>query len=914
MKARFRLWLRLAEAISGIAAAALIMVPVTLAGAATSGQYWTALSLPGSVATSPGVPLSTIACVAANSCVVGGSDGSVEVNGAVSATSSWVQVVAPSGAAVVGTSCPSTTFCAVLDSDGTVRTSSNPLASSGDWTSASVGTSSMMVGLSCATTTACFAIGGQGDFMATSGPSVGTWAASSLPNDGVPTAITCPTTSACFVATDGGQVLFSSNPQSLSPTWVATAVGSGDGIATLSCPSTTFCIAGTDSGQLVTSVDPADALPAWIVQTSFSGTPAIASCGSAAACSAVTDAKVGVMSVNPTGGPSAWSGASIGTEGAPVDALSCTASGYCAGVDAIGEVEFAPNLTTPTWAIAPVNWTTSVTSVSCVANSGCVAGDFGADLLTETSPANLSPWTSHHVAGPVSSVSCASSALCVAGTTNGTLYQSTNPFSGTALWTGLYLGTGNSVLSISCPKTTFCAEIDAANNLRVSNTPTGAIATWTQVTVPDTQGLSTIACTSAGACLIGDLSGSILWSTTPKIGSSWQTVSVANGALTSLSCPTATTCYAGASDGSTYASTNPFDVSPTWTAQQVLDSSVAGISCTSETTCVAMTSEPWLTTDGGATWSPDSVGTAPEQGYGISCTSASCVVAAEGSIWVSSAQQPTAPTFVTALPASTPVTQGAPVTLSVGVVASPSPTYVWATSTNGSQFTTIAGATSASVTLTSAQASATAVEVTVTNALGSVTSTTKLAITVPQSSISVQVTPSVITYGQKAVVKATVTNPSGASATAGTVSFTNGISSLHGCSNLAVKAGKAISCTIASATFAAVTVSYSGNGGLLSPASSVTPLAVKPVVGKISGSGAVKLGAKRTLSVTVRAVTGTTIQWRVLSRGSYVPIEGATGKQYAAPGSAIGSESFDVVVTSGTQVVISSPVTVLVHR
>jgi hypothetical protein len=726
--------------LSAVLLTALVVIgaPVASASAATQqGLSWASIGLPGTTPTTGGTPLNVIACPVSGTCLTGSATGDIYFGASITSTSSpWIKVVAGIGTAIVGLACPTTTLCVALRSDGSVLTSTNPTSAASSWATSQAEVGQTEVALSCISANACFAVDASGNFLSTTSPTSGAWAASALPSGSVPTVLNCTSDPMCLVGTNGGQVLVSSGPSAISPTWSRSVLGSGDWISSIYCTSVSFCAVGTAQSQVVTSTNPTSATPAWTTQVdpvTAGIEPVIVTCASPSLCVAVAEDHTALFSTNPTAGSASWTSVlyGIGSYSVPMNALVCTTTTFCAGVDGQGNVDFTRNPTGAQnyfWLVDPVDLTTSITSTVCNADVSCLATDAGGDVLTTLSTTRLAAWTTKKLgAGQLVSSACSGQALCVVGDAAGSIHWSTTAFAAAPTWTAVALGGGVSITAISCPTTTYCAAIDANNNFWVTGTPTGAASGWTEVALPDTQGLSALSCPATGTCAVSDFAGGVVRSTSPATASSWVATQVAPvGGITALSCGSATTCIAGASNGAVYSSSTAFGAGPSWSAQTALPSSVSGISCTTATVCTAMSQAPVSTADGGSTWTA-ATGTPPTVGYSVSCANAgTCVIGGEGSLSIGVAGG--TPQLTQGLPATTTYDATGPVTLSVIANGTPAPTLTWQGSTDGTTFTTIPGATGPSITLSQATAATLkSVQVTATNGFGSATSSTTLS-------------------------------------------------------------------------------------------------------------------------------------------------------------------------------------------
>src|SRR5437763_289953 len=122
-----------------------------------------------------------------------------------------------------GVSCPTSSFCAAVDGEGNVLTSTNPTGGESAWAIAPI------------------------DGQLTAPRSLGE----------VLTAVSCPSTTLCVAVDNIGNVITSTNPGAGAPAWSAAAVDAPHALLGVSCaPSTTLCVAVDGSGDVVAPNNP----------------------------------------------------------------------------------------------------------------------------------------------------------------------------------------------------------------------------------------------------------------------------------------------------------------------------------------------------------------------------------------------------------------------------------------------------------------------------------------------------------------------------------------------------------------------------------------------------------------------------------------------------------------------------------
>jgi hypothetical protein len=275
--------------------------------------------------------------------------------------------------------------------------------------------------VSCSPSGFCAAVNDNGDVVTSSSPAGGpsTWTTTSIVSDSGLVSISCPT--AQFCAADdvlSGDVLVSSDPSGGAGAWQTIAIATGGTLGTVRCTSASFCVAVDAGGDVIVSTDPTGGAGAWqLAKVNPGETLDDVSCLGDALCVAAGSGLS--TSTNPTGGASAWrSNSSVG--GA---AVSCPTTTLCVLPDDNGNVYTSTN---PTGGPAAYKQTELIdrlhpfqpaTGVSCVANGPCVVVGLSGDAVTTLDPTGgSSAWTAETIDSStgLAGVSCASSDLCVA--------------------------------------------------------------------------------------------------------------------------------------------------------------------------------------------------------------------------------------------------------------------------------------------------------------------------------------------------------------------------------------------------------------------------------------------------------------------------------------------------------------------
>ena len=237
-----------------------------------------------------------------------------------------------------GISCPSASFCAAIDGNGNVLTSTAPAASASAWQIANVDGSHMFESIACASTSLCVAADVDGDISASANPAgaAGAWSTAHLDSASGFYGIACPSESLCVAVDTQWNVLTSATP-SVPSSWTITghiaapavtitassarvrkakAAGAGSSVTgtgnnILSCPAVSLCaITSYFSGQIFTSTDLGSNESTWtpteLTQEAKAEGILDVACPSLSLCVGSAYNLAGVTSAEPTGGPSTW--------------------------------------------------------------------------------------------------------------------------------------------------------------------------------------------------------------------------------------------------------------------------------------------------------------------------------------------------------------------------------------------------------------------------------------------------------------------------------------------------------------------------------------------------------------------------------------------------------------------------------
>lgn len=438
----------------------------------------------------------------------------------------------PYGGAIA---CPSTTTCLTNGTThlggGAIPSGILVTADSGRrWVSEKLPLRMGVFGFSCPSTRVCFAMGARGygygshEFAAIlSSTDAGRSWRPSLYIEGLGiTEIACSTTSTCVAGEEDGDSVDVTRDS--GSTWTTHAFPSGLAVGEVSCPSTAVCYVTASDGILATS----DSGSTWAVRALPSNNSPIAiSCPSPAICFVIAR-----------------------TSTRHNDFLSTTDSGHI-------------------WSIAhtwPIAAGLSPSQLTCPATTTCYAV---ANADIEVTIDSGGTWRTAVLAGSgnggLDGIACPLPATCYA-TGSLEIFATKGPG---VTWTsqGVPDGTKPVLTGIACTSPTTCVAVGQDFNCEDEGDdpcPAGTLAVivtrnggddWSGYAIPSDINLNAVACLPDGDCYAvafdgtadgynGGGDGSVL--AFSNFGTTWssQTVPPATGGLTSVSCPSGTTCFA----------------------------------------------------------------------------------------------------------------------------------------------------------------------------------------------------------------------------------------------------------------------------------------------------------------------------------------------------------------------------------
>jgi hypothetical protein len=295
------------------------------------------------------------------------------------------------GGALNAISCPTASFCAAVNTNGDVLTSTGPAGGASTWSTTPIVSDSGLSDISCPTASFCVAADTlTGDVLISANPTGGaaTWTATNIVNpvgDALQ-AVDCPSSSLCVGVDSSGNEITSTNPTGGSGAWTAGAINPGNSFSDLTCTGGALCVA-VGAGLSATAT-PAAGVSGWHTTTALAMLSAL-SCPSTSLC-VVGDSNGNVyVSANPTGGPATYKE----TEAIdslhpfqPITGISCVPSGECVVVGLSGDavVSADPSGGAQAWKTKTADTSTGLTAVSCPTAGLCFASDQTGDVVVGT--------------------------------------------------------------------------------------------------------------------------------------------------------------------------------------------------------------------------------------------------------------------------------------------------------------------------------------------------------------------------------------------------------------------------------------------------------------------------------------------------------------------------------------------------
>ncbi len=598
-------------------------------------------------------------CIAVGSSVAGPNSEAPAIATTTNGGTSWnEQSAGESDVALKAVSCPAASDCYAVGGVGTSGTIVATTNGGATWTPQSIPNGDAVSSIACPSISTCFAASGKSVLATTN--SGATWSAQALSTSVL--AISCPSTTTCMAigydtetsTTDGGT------------TWSTPQPIPGSNLLAIDCPSSSNChVVGANGGSIDATTN---AGTSWSSQTLPSGAGDLAgvTCTSATACFATGQAGTDIIA---TTDGTTWTNEPLSGSVLALGGITCPSTSECLAVGASDLTSFQALGSLVSTANTGTSWTESLvdeglaaglSSISCASSTDCVS----VGLNTAVSTTDASSWTVDSSPTPgvpqLHDLVCTSSSDCLAvgttstststsgGTTStGAIDATTN---GGTSWSAQNVPTGiSSLLSIACPSSSICFAggygVTPASVMLLS---TNGGSTWTPGTLPSgtTSGIGSIACPSVSVCYAGADSttgGTEVLATTDG-GASWSPQSLPSGAsaITAITCTSTSVCFAlvHTNGGAMLAETT--NSGSNWSSTTIPNPTELfweGIACWSSGDCIAtgyndnvsgFVGVALITTDGGTSWTSQTLPAGTTIPGPISCPAANTCFAAAG--------------------------------------------------------------------------------------------------------------------------------------------------------------------------------------------------------------------------------------------------------------------------------------------
>ncbi len=567
----------------------------------------------------------SVSCVSATFCMAGDFSGAVSTyNG-----TNWsTPVVIDAGHAITAISCPTATFCVATDQVGNYLIWNN-----GSWGSPTAFASSpspIMSAISCASPSFCLAVGRTANFSPADFYFYnGSWYPDTLAyasTDVIPfDAVSCISSLVCLATDQGGGVMtftFTSSPAA-QLTHAATTTPIDPGAknfvgASIACVSASSCVVGSFANQVSTYNG-----TTWTTQAVFAPTTlgVLVSCA-LSTCVADSSTSQGVSAVAPF---TTWSTAGQLDAPSQINGLSCFAAASSAACIAVDNDGFSIAISlgaggVPSYAEASSTFDAphTLTSVTCVSATYCIASDAAGETVTYNSGTWSAPLPVTTIPLGIREVRCGAasklsqSLRCAAVVGN---YLAFAFASATARWSPV-TSASTPTFAVSCAQQCEYLSPQGRSSGLVQGylpkLPVGAIAS--DVSCP-TGGVECVAVDSSGGSY---LSHKGRWVLGPKVAN--------QATLWSVSCLSTSFCEATDIEG------RAFTFNGTkWSAPQKVSAfGVYNVSCGATYFCVASGLSGGAYVFNGETWTPTAKFSASNVLHGISCANATSCVGIDG--------------------------------------------------------------------------------------------------------------------------------------------------------------------------------------------------------------------------------------------------------------------------------------------
>jgi hypothetical protein len=507
-----------------------------------------------------GNSLISVSCASASSCAAIDASGNFLSSLNLGNLQSWVRDRIPGQSIYSSLKCPSADLCFVGDIRGNLW-SGEFRNSSWNWSWLLSNSNVSISSIDCHGTSLCAFADTEGGVGVWSGGSLATWVHTQVARSAL-AAVSCGSNSSCISVGVNG-VVWSTTNASIPTTWNRVARISDPhansspwaSLSAASCWSDGGCILGDRTGD--TATEGASAKFWRVRQTTELGTSRSIECLSVQQCISIDGEQKVLSSSAPFRTSDSWDAVRVeGAEGGFLVDASCQTTSACVAVDSFGSI-FESGDQFKSWSIEPVNLGVAFTSVTCGAETFCVATSSDGSVFVGD-PSRSPAWRETQL----------------------------EP-----------IGTGAQLTSVSCATNRLCAAVDDVGNIFVSVDPASGSGTWTPEHVVGITALQSVSCvTPVAFCAAVGPSHELVWSYSPAIPGTWITTLTGylqpTAAVANLSCLEVTekiSCTVAVGNLVQYASFTPVEP-PILSASMSPDGPAEDVSCFARSTCI-MTSQ-----------------------------------------------------------------------------------------------------------------------------------------------------------------------------------------------------------------------------------------------------------------------------------------------------------------------------------
>jgi RHS repeat-associated protein len=238
------------EAVACPSTGVCLMAAGTVNGYGGNLYYATSFGGTWNTAYSPGNGVDAISCTSTSFCIDGQDAYGYFRYSTNPASTSW-ELEEQGSATMKGTTCLSSSFCAIADSTGNIHVATSAAqVKSSAWTSTNVDGTTALNGVACTSTTSCVAVDGTGNVLslAISGTGAATATKHNIDSTNSLTAVTCPNSTTCVAVDNQGNIFVST---SAGETWTKQYQPGGK-LTSIACASVSLCVTADASGNVTT--------------------------------------------------------------------------------------------------------------------------------------------------------------------------------------------------------------------------------------------------------------------------------------------------------------------------------------------------------------------------------------------------------------------------------------------------------------------------------------------------------------------------------------------------------------------------------------------------------------------------------------------------------------------------------------